>query len=346
MPDYRQVAWNDACRDACRELVRAAMREDLGGGDLSADITTAALVPPDVPGRAVIAARKPGVIAGLPCVEIALHEYDQRLAWEALAKDGASVVAGQTVGRVIGPARSLLTAERTLLNILGRLSGVATLTRRYVDATQGTKARIYDTRKTTPGWRLLEKYAVRLGGGHNHRLNLAEGILIKDNHLALGAQLDRRTDCQSVRQTCFTPAEAVRRARAYLAERAAEQKGRESISRQQDSAAAQNSGGREIDSRPLPAAPLIEVEVDRLDQLDEVLGAGPDLVLLDNMTPEDMRRAVARRDQLAPTVELEASGSVDLGTVAAVARTGIDRISVGALTHSAAWFDVGLDWQP
>jgi nicotinate-nucleotide pyrophosphorylase (carboxylating) len=354
--EYRQIVWDDACRDACRALVQMAMREDLDGGDLSADITTDALVPADTLGHAVVAARKPGVIAGLPCVPIVLSEYDPRLQWEPLVADGDFVslgqssrhalrvvdgtrsvpatMSGQAIGRVSGPARSLLAAERTLLNILGRLSGVATLTRRYVERVAGTRARIYDTRKTTPGWRLLEKYAVRLGGGHNHRLNLAEGVLIKDNHLSVGAEAgrSRHTPCAvhdtrsgptaasgQQRDAHFSPAEAVRRARAYLAaQRVAASRGRED--------------------------PLVEVEIDRLDQLDDVLAAGPDIVLLDNMTPGDLRQAVARRDRLAPAIELEASGGIDLASVAAIVAAGVDRISVGALTHSATWFDVGLDW--
>jgi nicotinate-nucleotide pyrophosphorylase (carboxylating) len=329
MPDYRQIVWDDACRDACRELVRMAMREDLAGGGLSADITTAALVPAGAAGQAVAAARKSGVIAGLPCVPIVLEEYDARLRWQPLVADGASVPASQALGHVAGPAASLLTAERTLLNILGRLSGVATLTRRYVETVAGTRARIYDTRKTTPGWRLLEKYAVRLGGGYNHRLNLAEGVLIKDNHLALGA------DAASGAR--YSPAEAVGGAKA--------QRGRESISRPHQVGAAARPKSREIDSRPRSASPPIEVEIDRLDQLEEVLAAGPDIVLLDNMTPADMKSAVAVRDRLAPSVELEASGGVDLTTVAEIAQAGVDRISVGALTHAAPWLDIGLDWQ-
>jgi nicotinate-nucleotide pyrophosphorylase (carboxylating) len=193
-----------------------------------------------------------------------------------------------------------------VLNLLGRLSGIATLTRQYVAAVEGTKARIYDTRKTTPGWRRLEKYAVRMGGGHNHRTGLFDAVLIKDNHLAF-----------SVGQG-LTLAEAVRQAR------------------------------RCVESAPKPGHKeplLIEVEVDTLEQLEQVLAATPDMVLLDNMRPDELREAVAMRDRLAQQIELEASGGVNLATVAEIARTGIERISVGALTHSAAALDVGLDWQ-
>jgi nicotinate-nucleotide pyrophosphorylase (carboxylating) len=201
----------------------------------------------------------------------------------------------------------LLTCERLVLNLLGRLSGIASLTRQYVKAIAGTKARIYDTRKTTPGWRRLEKYAVRCGGGFNHRLGLFDAVLIKDNHLVVGAE---------ARGEQFTPAEAVRRARQFLASAFPE--------------------------RPDPM--IVEVEVDTLDQLREVLSAQPDLVLLDNMSLGDLRAAVALRDSEAPSVQLEASGGVRLETVAEIARTGVDRISAGALTHSAAWLDIGLDW--
>ena len=214
-----------------------------------------------------------------------------------------------------GRPGACLAAERVLLNLLGRLSGIATLTRQYVDAMAGTKARIYDTRKTTPGWRRLEKYAVRCGGGWNHRTGLFEAVLIKDNHLAFGSQSPATATATDALR--YTPAEAVGLARRFLREQAAAD----------------------------AAAPMIvEVEVDSLDQLDAVLAAGPDLVLLDNMQPGELRQAVARRDAVAPAVELEASGGVDLRGVRRIAETGVERISVGALTHSAVALDIGLDW--
>ena len=197
-----------------------------------------------------------------------------------------------------------------LLNMLGRLSGVATLTRRYVDAVAGTGARIFDTRKTTPGWRRLEKLAVRAGGGWNHRLGLFDGVLIKDNHLALGAAGNDGA--------CFTPGEAVARARRFV----------------EGMSADQSTGGM-----------MIEVEVDSLAQLDEVLPLSPDVVLLDNMTVDLLRLAVARRNAAKPAVQLEASGGVTLENVREIAGSGVDRISVGALTHSASWLDVALDWE-
>jgi nicotinate-nucleotide pyrophosphorylase (carboxylating) len=303
--EFRQIEWDARLEADCRELVRLAIREDL---DRAHDWTTLSLVPEETLGQAAVVARRGGVIAGLPAARMVVQEMDERLQWHEDLADGTAVVAGQRVAQLHGPARSLLTAERTLLNFLGRLSGVATLTRAFVEQVTGTKARIYDTRKTTPGWRRLEKYAVRAGGGWNHRLGLFDAVLIKDNHLALGA---------SAGDVRYTPAQAVARARQLM-----------------------DQANADRFTSPL----IIEIEVDTLEQLDQVLPAGPDIVLLDNMRPEQLRQAVARRDAQAPGVKLEASGGIDLSTVAEVARTGIDRISVGALTHSAVSFDLGLDW--
>jgi nicotinate-nucleotide pyrophosphorylase (carboxylating) len=209
----------------------------------------------------------------------------------------------------------LLTAERLILNFMGRLSGIATLTARFVEAVAGTKARIYDTRKTTPGWRRLEKYAVRQGGGCNHRTGLFDAILIKDNHLALGSA---GNSSSSFARSSFSPAEAVRRAREFITENfPADDPRREMI---------------------------VEVEVDSVATLQEVLAERPDIVLVDNMSLERLREAVALRDRIAPNVELEASGGVSLETVRAIAETGVDRISSGALTHSASSLDIALDW--
>ncbi len=305
--EFRQIEWDQTVEDDCRQIIRLAVREDL---DRLFDWTTLCLVPSGVRGSAAVVSRKSGVVAGLRAAELALSEMDGEVNWSAAAADGEAVSAGQTLATVDGPARSLLSAERILLNLIGRLSGIATLTRSYVDAVSGTRARIYDTRKTTPGWRRLEKYAVRCGGGHNHRTGLFDAILIKDNHLAFAAA--------GVGAPRMTPAEAVRRARETADSMIADQ----------------------------PATPLIvEVEVDTLAQLGEVLGAGPDLVLLDNMPPELLSRAVALRNALAPGIELEASGGVELASVAAIAASGVERISVGALTHSAPGLDVGLDWR-
>jgi nicotinate-nucleotide pyrophosphorylase (carboxylating) len=280
--------------NACRRLVEWALEEDL---DTAGDLTSQTIIPADLEGQAVFAARSPGILAGLPAVELVLAGVDTRLQLQPYLSDGASLKAGERIALVRGSMRALLSAERTALNFLQRLSGVATQTRRFVDAVAGLPCRILDTRKTTPGWRLLEKYAVRCGGGTNHRMGLYDGILIKDNHLAaLGPGPDRI-------------AEAVRLAR------------------------------QRCDNK----VPL-EVEVDTFEQLEVALRAGPDVVLLDNMNPAQLAEAVRRRNALAPGVLLEASGGVTLATVRDIAASGVDHISVGALTHSAAALDIGLDY--
>jgi nicotinate-nucleotide pyrophosphorylase (carboxylating) len=279
----------------CRRLITLALEEDL---DAAGDLTSQAVLPENLEGRGVFVARSPGVLAGLPAAALVLAGVSPRLTFQPLTADGSAVRAGEHLAVATGPMRDLLAAERTALNFLQRLSGIATRTRAFVDAGAGTRAQILDTRKTTPGWRLLEKYAVRCGGGHNHRLGLYDGILIKDNHLAaLGASGGSLTV-------------AVNAARAQA-----------------------GSG-----------VPL-EVEIDGLGQLDEALACRPDIILLDNMAPQDLRAAVRRRDEVAPGVLLEASGGINLNTVAAIATTGVDRISVGSLTHSAAALDIALDYE-
>lgn len=305
--EFHQVTWNDELREQWGQLLRLAIQEDLGD---AGDWTTMALVPEQAVGHAAVVARQAGVLAGEAAVEMTLRAFDPALRWSTQSEDGQVIAPGQVVGRIDGPARALLAVERPLLNLLGRLSGIASLTRKYVDAVAGTGARIYDTRKTTPGWRHLEKYAVRCGGGCNHRRGLFDAVLIKDNHLALGAELLPQG------RGGYSPADAVIRARAYLASRA-------------DSA---------------PQGAIVEVEVDTLDQFDEVVSAGPDLILLDNMGPADLREAVARRNARAAAIQLEASGGISLATIRQVAETGVDRISIGALTHSAVSLDFGLDW--
>ena len=292
------------------------MAEDLGD---AGDLTTRALVPKDALGAAVLVARSPGVLAGMPAAEMVADYVDARLQWTPELEDGSLLAVGESIARIEGPADSLLAAERPMLNVLSRLSGIATLTARYVEAVVDTNARIYDTRKTTPAWRRLEKYAVRCGGGRNHRTGLFEAILIKDNHLALGAQapLDGTGS-----QSAYTPAQAIRRARRFIETHVPQAHRSEMI---------------------------VEIEVDTLEQLDEVLTAGPDatgpdIVLLDNMTPEQLDEAVRRRDTAGGDTHLEASGGVNLQTVRAIALAGIDRISVGGLTHSAVSLDIGLDW--
>ncbi len=271
------------------------------------DWTTVALVGPDSRGGAAMVAREPGVVAGLRALPVIIDEMHAQIDVKFAAQDGGAIAAGTLLAQFSGSARDLLTCERPMLNLVSRLSGIATLTRRYVERIAGTQARIYDTRKTTPGWRRLEKYAVKCGGGCNHRTGLFDAILIKDNHLAMAAEKD------------LTPADAVRRARSFV---------------------------EQLDSQYIAKEMLVEVEIDHLDQLPDVLRAGPDIVLLDNMKPDQLRAAVARRNELAPEIELEASGGVSLETVRAIAESGVERISVGGLTHSSRALDIGLDWLP
>lgn len=300
--DFHQLEWDATIEDDLRQLIRLAAREDL---QRQQDWTTVALVDAKQKGRAAIVAREAGVIAGMRVLPVLVDEMQADISFDPKADDGGQVDRGTVLAELTGSARDLLTCERPLLNFIGRLSGIATLTRRFVDAVAGTKARIYDTRKTTPGWRRLEKYAVRCGGGCNHRSGLFDAILIKDNHLALASG------------ECLSPADAVRRARRFL-----------------DAAV----------SEGLAATMPIEIEIDSVDQLADVLAAGPDIVLLDNMPTDELRAAVALRDAQAPSVELEASGGVRLATVREIAVAGADRISAGNLTHSACALDIALDW--
>ncbi|MFO0013202.1 MAG: carboxylating nicotinate-nucleotide diphosphorylase [Planctomycetota bacterium] len=302
--DYPPQTIDPPLLDDLSHLVRLAIREDL---DRSMDITTMALVPAALRGSASLIARKPGIVAGIDLIEAMLQEMDARIEWTQLVGDGQEVQAGQTLANLNGEARELLTCERTILNFVCRLSGIATLTRHYVDAVLGTNARVYDTRKTTPGWRRLDKYAVRCGGGHNHRRGLYDGILIKDNHLACRAIVEGHL---------LDPGTAVQLARTFVA-----------------------SGGIRFDQPP-----MIEIEIDRIEQLPSALAAAPDIVLLDNMSNAQLTECVALRNRQAPQVELEASGGVNLKTIVGIAATGVDRISVGALTHSAPILDIALDW--
>jgi nicotinate-nucleotide pyrophosphorylase (carboxylating) len=266
-------------------IVRAALAEDLGR---AGDITSAACIEPGARLAARFANRRTGVVAGLACARLALAALDPDAAFETVVRDGDFAQPGP-LARVEANARALLSAERVALNLLGRLSGVATLTRAYVDAVADTGARITDTRKTTPGLRALEKYAVRCGGGVNHRFGLDDAILIKDNHVAAAGGVGP----------------AIRRARA--------------------------AAGHLV---------KVEAEVDSLAQLDEALAEGPDVIMLDNFSLADLAAAVATAKG---RVTLEASGGVTLETVRAIAGTGVDVISVGALTHSAPVLDIGLD---
>jgi nicotinate-nucleotide pyrophosphorylase (carboxylating) len=293
---------------ACCHLIDLAFREDFGSHQPHrGDITTLVVIPPVYFGRAHFVARSAGIVAGLPAVDLVLGAINVDLRVERRVEDGARVEAGTVLATAIGLESSILNGERTALNFLQHLSGIATLTRSYVDAVAGLPAQIFDTRKTIPGWRLLEKYAVRCGGGHNHRMGLYDQFLIKDNHLAARAA-----------KASLTLGAAVKMARRFPLDLVGDNK---------------------------PAVP-VEIEVDNLEQFDQVLPARPDIILLDNMTAEQMREAVRRRNSTEPGVLLEASGGVNLQTVRAIAESGVDRISVGALTHSAPALDIGLDYQP
>jgi len=298
--DFDAIAWNDQTIDDCRHLIRLAVREDL---DRGIDLTTLALVTDTARGCAHVVVRGNGVIAGLLAAELAIEEMHVDVAWHPLAADGDAVTPGTRVARLDGSTRDVLTTERILLNFIGRLSGVATLTREYVAAVAGTSAHIYDTRKTTPAWRRLEKYAVGCGGGRNHRTGLFDAVLIKDNHLA---------------HANLGPDAAVAQARQFLEQHAGKSR-----------------------AATIP----VEIEVDTLDQFQLAIGTGPDIILLDNMQLAELTRAVAIRDAGKHSIVLEASGGVRLDTVGAIASTGVDRISVGALTHSAVCLDVALDWE-
>jgi nicotinate-nucleotide pyrophosphorylase (carboxylating) len=307
--DDPAATFSDAERRNALVLIDLALAEDLGtAGDLTAEAT----IPAEARGAARFVARSDGVISGLPVVGLLASRFELAPGWRPSLRDGSRVRAGDELARVEGPMRALLAMERTALNFLQRLSGVASLTARFVAATAGTRAAILDTRKTTPGWRALEKYAVRCGGGHNHRIGLYDGILIKDNHLAwLGAQEDGQGSEHRGRPP---EPDAVRRAVRSARLRA-------------------------------PGGIPVEIEVDTLAQLDRALECGPDIILLDNFSPELMTEAVRRRDAKAPRILLEASGGITLSTVAAFAATGVDRISVGAVTHSAGALDIGLDFE-
>ncbi|VFR86736.1 Quinolinate phosphoribosyltransferase [decarboxylating] [plant metagenome] len=267
-------------------LVRATLREDLGR---AGDVTTDAIVPADLRTETALAARQPGVVAGLDLAVMAFKLVDPRIELEVLRPDGSRLAAGDTIALVRGPARGVLTGERTALNFLCHLSGVASATASIVDAVRPQRARVVCTRKTMPGLRAVQKYAVRVGGGSNHRYGLDDAVLIKDNHVAIAG---------GVRA-------AITRARASV--------------------------GHLV---------KIEVEVDTLAQLEEAMAVGVDAVLLDNMNPEMLARAVQMVDGRAIT---EASGRITPATAPAVAASGVDLISIGWLTHSAAVLDIGLD---
>lgn len=323
-PDYATVTVDAALEDDCRQLIRLAVREDL---DRSLDWTTVCLIAEHQRGRCDVVSRQPGICAGLVTAHWVVDEMDADLTLTSHLSDGEPLPVGQPILSVAGSARDLLTCERLILNLLSRLCGVATLTAQYVEAIRGTSARLYDTRKTTPGWRRLEKYAVHCGGGHNHRTGLFDGFLIKDNHLALSAA---------------SAAAPERAAGAAESEAGAAAAGQRLTPRQAVERAKAWAGGTLELTTGVPQ--IVEVEVDSLQQLAEVLPAGPEIVLLDNFSLDQLRQAVALRNTMAPQVELEASGNVKLDSIRQIALTGVERISSGALTHQAVWLDLGMDW--
>jgi len=280
---------------SARILIDLAYEEDLHDGS---DITSETLLDRSETGEARIVAREDGIVCGLKLVPLIVQKFASGLEYEFLATDGDVVSKDTQILKISGPAIDLLKTERTILNFLGRLSGIATLTHRFVKLTQASKAKVFDTRKTTPGWRQLEKYAVKCGGGENHRMGLFDAVLIKDNHLAMLDSSEQgwlprvESAFKKIRQTSPTV--------------------------------------------------TLQIEVDNLNQFKSLLPLHPDIILLDNMTNAQLSEAVRMRGD--HRIELEASGGVRLSTVAEIAATGVERISVGALTHSAVNFDFGMDW--
>jgi nicotinate-nucleotide pyrophosphorylase (carboxylating) len=274
--------------EAIREQIRAWLAEDVGYGD----VTTETTIPAGTNVSAIIHVKEDGVIAGLPVARLVFDVVDPTLTFRALVKDGDTVVRGTVIAELTGSAHSILTGERLALNLMQRMSGVATKTRTFVDALEGLPTRLVDTRKTTPGHRLLEKYAVTIGGGANHRFGLYDAVMIKDNHIKGAGGIRAAVDAARAR---------------------------------------------------IPHTMTIEVETESLAQVDEALEAGADIIMLDNMTNALMKEAVARIKNRAPHVKVEASGGVRLETIRAIAETGVDVISVGALTYSFQALDISLD---
>ncbi len=282
--------------ETARTLIKSALAEDLR--DIG-DLTSQSVLPAGIEATVNIVARKPGRLSGVPIAQAVFEEMPGDAKWQANLKDGDTLEPDAVIASITGPVRLLLSGERTALNFLTHLSGIASLTSQFVQTIAGTKAVILDTRKTLPGYRNLQKYAVRCGGGTNHRMGLFDAILIKDNHLAFLDEKDRQIP------------EVLTAARKF----------------------SDKNGGV-----------VVEVEVDTLEQLAAALPANPDIVLLDNMPPKTLREAVRMRDDANEHVLLEASGGVNLQTVRAIAESGVDRISIGALTHSAPTLDIGFDW--
>jgi nicotinate-nucleotide pyrophosphorylase (carboxylating) len=298
--------------DDCLKLIALALTEDVGAGNLTAgiDCTTDALVPRDATARAALVSRADGIVCGVEVARLAVRHFASRISLEVSVDDGELIQPKQIIATIEGPAHEILTMERTILNFICRLSGISSLTQTYVQQIAGTSAQVFDTRKTTPGWRRLEKHAVKCGGGQNHRMGLFDAVMIKDNHLAFfRSQVDDADETIPL---------AVRKVRQWIT----------------DNQTRVPNGNQTI----------IELEVDSLEQLKIGLSTPCDIILLDNMAPPMLLQAVEMRNRIAPQIELEASGGVNLASIRSIAETGIERISSGALTHSAINFDIGLDW--
>ena len=308
-----QVEFSADAQADCLNLIEMAITEDIGSSSLDAgvDCTTDAIVPKKANARAAFVSRDDGVVCGVEIAKLAIAKWAPDLRLEVEVNDGESVAPKQKIAVMVGSAHDILTMERTCLNFMCRLSGISSLTQKYVKEISGTSACVLDTRKTTPGWRRLEKYAVACGGGKNHRMGLYDAIMIKDNHLAF-----YRTLVEDNEDTIPT---SIGIARKWINDNQS-----------------RLPNGKET---------ILQLEVDTLEQLETALTTDCNIILLDNMGCEKLSKAVAMRNETAPKILLEASGGVNLTTIGKIAQTGVERISVGALTHSALNFDIGLDWE-
>jgi nicotinate-nucleotide pyrophosphorylase (carboxylating) len=312
MSESQQHAMDAETTADCIQLIDMALAEDIGAANLKdgRDCTTDSIVPGSVTASAAFVSRASGVVCGVEVAKLVIDRHALTLKLDCHLNDGDRVEPGQTIAVISGPAAEILVLERTCLNFMCRLSGISSFARQYMDEIRGTNACVLDTRKTTPGWRRLEKYAVACGGGQNHRMGLYDAVMIKDNHLAF-----RRSQAEN---KSLTIPNAIKVVRDWINENA--------------------------QTLPNGSETVLQLEVDNLDQLEIALETSVDIVLLDNMSNDQLRSAVALRNERAPKVLLEASGGVNLSTIAGIAATGVERISVGALTHSATNFDIGLDW--
>jgi len=296
----------------CLKLIEMALIEDTGSASLKSavDCTTQSVIPVAATASAAFVSRQKGVVCGVEIAKLAISTYAPDLTLEVVTADGQAITPGETIAIIRGSAHQILMMERTCLNFMCRLSGISTLSQSFARKVAGTDAQILDTRKTTPGYRRLEKYAVQCGGGTNHRMGLYDAVMIKDNHLAFYKAWNKDSK--------DAVAEGIELARNWI----------------------------DANQDRLPNGPqtVLQIEVDTLEQFERALQQGPDIILLDNMSNDQLTQAVARRNEDAPKILLEASGGVNLETISAIAQTGVDRISIGALTHSAVNFDIGLDW--